>query len=148
MCHATKMKFLLVGLLPLASSFLGAPRPRIGRRGAVAMGAMKKIAVGVVGPGLVGSEVLRQIEATRPLLEQQGLPKFDAIDTTHVKPAMDSVLAQLDAELASLEEQLAEGSADYGAVVEEMEKMELAAWMHLNHGDHAAKWAHQIDPEW
>ena len=67
------MKFLLVGLLPLASSFVGAPRPRIGRRGAVAMGAMKKIAVGVVGPGLVGSEVLRQIEATRPLLEQQGL---------------------------------------------------------------------------
>ena len=73
MCHATKMKFLLVGLLPLASSFVGAPRPRIGRRGAVAMGAMKKIAVGVVGPGLVGSEVLRQIEATKPLLEQQGL---------------------------------------------------------------------------
>ncbi len=37
------------------------------------MAELKRIAVGVVGPGLVGGELLRQIEATQPQLRKQGL---------------------------------------------------------------------------
>ena len=37
------------------------------------MKATKKVAIGVVGPGLVGGELLRQMEATRPLLEKEGI---------------------------------------------------------------------------
>lgn len=37
------------------------------------LAAKKKIAVGIVGPGLVGGELLSQIEATSSQLEKQGL---------------------------------------------------------------------------
>ena len=52
----------------------------------------KKVAIGVVGPGLVGGELLRQMEATRPLLAKQGidviphlttLPRANFISTAH-----------------------------------------------------------------
>jgi len=72
-----------------------------------------------------------------PLLDQQGLPKFDSIDSTHVKPAMDSVLEQLDTDLAALEAKLSDASApEYTSVIEEMEKMEAPlgyAWGVVGH---------------
>ena len=40
---------------------------------AVTMAAKKQIAIGIVGPGLVGGELMAQIEATKPLLDKQGL---------------------------------------------------------------------------
>lgn len=41
------------------------------RRDVTALAAMKKIAVGIVGPGLVGGELMSQFEATQALLEKQ-----------------------------------------------------------------------------
>ena len=48
----------------------------------------KKVAVGVVGTGLVGSELLQQIEATRPLLEKQGL-EITIASISKTKPDAD-----------------------------------------------------------
>jgi hypothetical protein len=42
-----------------------------GRRDVTALAAMKKIAVGIIGPGLVGGELMNQLEATQALLEKQ-----------------------------------------------------------------------------
>lgn len=65
-------------LLTLASpSYLlpgSAPLARSQRSDAVVMGpAVKKVAVGVIGTGLVGSEVLKQVDATSADLAKQGL---------------------------------------------------------------------------
>lgn len=49
---------------------------------------MKKVAVGVVGTGLVGSEFLSQLEATRPMLEAQGLDVTVA-SISKTKPTAD-----------------------------------------------------------
>ncbi|KAJ1490869.1 homoserine dehydrogenase-domain-containing protein [Baffinella frigidus] len=66
---------------PVTRSSLSAARTAIPARRSTLKGAsvsmmakkMKKVAIGVVGPGLVGGELLRQMEATRPLLEKQGI---------------------------------------------------------------------------
>ena len=49
---------------------------------------MKKVAVGVVGTGLVGSEFLSQLEATRQMLEAQGLDVTVA-SISKTKPTAD-----------------------------------------------------------
>ena len=49
---------------------------------------MKKVAVGVVGTGLVGGEFLSQLEATRPMLEAQGLDVTVA-SISKTKPTAD-----------------------------------------------------------
>ena len=49
----------------------------------------KKVAIGVVGPGLVGGELLRQMEATRPLLAKQGI---DVIPHLSIMPCASPLL--------------------------------------------------------
>jgi len=39
---------------------------------------------------------------TNPMLSFEGLPRFDAIEATHVEPAMDALLAQADAALTTV----------------------------------------------
>lgn len=67
---------LLISLLPLVVyGFVGPPGAALSSRRAPVVVALerKKVAVGVVGPGLVGGELLAQIEATTELLAAQGL---------------------------------------------------------------------------
>jgi aspartokinase/homoserine dehydrogenase 1 len=56
------------GTAPRGSTVIAAQRAH-----AVTMAAKKQIAIGIVGPGLVGGELMAQIEATKPLLDKQGL---------------------------------------------------------------------------
>ena len=72
------MKCLLVLLLLAHGAFLNASQVRHAPGSAVPVAmaearALKKIAVGIVGTGLVGSEFLEQLESTRDLLVEQGL---------------------------------------------------------------------------
>ena len=65
----------MLSLLPLTLGFSPGLVPRtsgVEQRAAVQMAA-KRIALGVVGPGLVGGEFMVQLEATQALLEKQGL---------------------------------------------------------------------------
>mmetsp|Transcript_41448 Transcript_41448/g.48329 ORF Transcript_41448/g.48329 Transcript_41448/m.48329 type:complete len:411 (+) Transcript_41448:33-1265(+) len=66
------IRLLTLFLAPATLARAFSPRTLTSRVPITALHA-KKIAIGVVGPGLVGGELLQQIEATRPLLEQQGL---------------------------------------------------------------------------
>ena len=80
-------------LLPLALGFSPGLVPRTNggeQRAAVAMAA-KRIALGIVGPGLVGGEVMAQIEATTALLEKQGLDVVMAA-VSELKPDADGKL--------------------------------------------------------
>ena len=67
----------MLSLLPLTLGFSPGLVPRtsgVEQRAAVPVQmAAKRIALGVVGPGLVGGEFMVQLEATQPLLEKQGL---------------------------------------------------------------------------
>jgi hypothetical protein len=65
----------MLSLLPLTLGFSPGLVPRtsgVEQRAAVQMAA-KRIALGIVGPGLVGGEFMAQLEATQALLEKQGL---------------------------------------------------------------------------
>ena len=76
---------------------------RGGSRGAVSMGAV----------------------AENPLLEQTGLPRFDLIDASHVKPGVQQTLSTLETSFADLEQKLsAKPSPSYADVVEAMEELE------------------------
>ena len=80
-------------LIPLALGFSPGLVPRtngVEQRAAVAMAA-KRIALGIVGPGLVGGEVMAQIEATTALLEKQGLDVVMAA-VSELKPDADGKL--------------------------------------------------------
>lgn len=66
------------------------PSSRHHRRNTGALSAKKKIAVGIVGPGLVGGELLSQIEATSLELEKQGLDVTVAA-ISELKPDADGV---------------------------------------------------------
>ena len=67
----------MLSLLPLTLGFSPGLVPRtigVEQRAAVPVQmAAKRIALGVVGPGLVGGEFMVQLEATQALLEKQGL---------------------------------------------------------------------------
>ena len=57
--------------------------------------------------GLRGGSVRMSAAATQTrsaLLEQTGLPRFDTIDATHVKPGVERTLSDLEAGFADLEE--------------------------------------------
>merc|ERR1719424_2240220 len=63
--------------------------------------------------------------AANPLLQQQALPRFDAIDASHVKPGIATALEQLGEQFAALEGSLAATSdPSYEDVVEAMEVIE------------------------
>jgi len=70
------MRFTDSAVLSLAGgAMLSGTQPLIARSHPTAMMArpLKEVAVGVIGTGLVGGEFLQQIEATRGMLEAQGL---------------------------------------------------------------------------
>lgn len=70
------MRFTDTAVLSLAGgAMLSGTQPLIARSHPTAMMArpLKEVAVGVIGTGLVGGEFLQQIEATRGMLEAQGL---------------------------------------------------------------------------
>ena len=72
-----------------------------------------------------GSLRLSTAVAENPLLKQEGLPLFDVIDASHIKPGVSETLSQLESQFAELEQQLAEKSEPtYADVVEAMEKIE------------------------
>ena len=81
------MKLLLACSLPLvgAYSFLPVTAPRT-RSSAVLMAVEpKKVAIGVIGTGLVGGELLQQIEQYGPALKKQGLDiKVASISKTRI----------------------------------------------------------------
>ena len=63
--------------------------------------------------------------AENPLLEQSGLPRFDVLDATHVRPGVEQTLSTLEKEFSELEEKLQANSAPgYDDVIVEMEKLE------------------------
>lgn len=60
-----------------------------------------------------------------PLLKFDGLPRFDVIDATHVKPGVSETLATLEEKFAELEKTLSEKETpSYSDVVEAMEQLE------------------------
>eukprot|EP00978_Attheya_sp_CCMP212_P043222 scaffold278298_cov55-Attheya_sp.AAC.1 len=67
----TTFHLLLLTTCTLTHAFAPSSRTIESRR--FALSAKKKIAIGIVGPGLVGGELLSQIEATSRQLEKQGL---------------------------------------------------------------------------
>jgi len=70
------VRFTDTAVLSLAGgAMLSGTQPLIARSHPTAMMArpLKEVAVGVIGTGLVGGEFLQQIEATRGMLEAQGL---------------------------------------------------------------------------
>ena len=87
-----KMQLLFV--LPCALGFAPGLVPRtagVEQRSAVVAMAAKRVALGIVGPGLVGGEVMAQIEATGALLEKQGLEVVMAA-VSELKPDADGKL--------------------------------------------------------
>mmetsp|Transcript_20433 Transcript_20433/g.33851 ORF Transcript_20433/g.33851 Transcript_20433/m.33851 type:complete len:408 (+) Transcript_20433:71-1294(+) len=80
---------LLLWIATLTHAFVP-PTVHSPRTNLLALSA-KKIAVGIVGPGLVGGELMSQMEATTSLLESQGLDvKVAAI--SELKPGADGKL--------------------------------------------------------
>jgi oligopeptidase A len=60
-----------------------------------------------------------------PLLEQDGLPKFESIDPTHLTPAVEELLKKLEADFATLETDLTKKSGiDYDEVLPVIERMQ------------------------
>jgi oligopeptidase A len=62
-----------------------------------------------------------------PMLQQEGLPKFESIDATHVTPAVESLLEKLEKDFETLESKLAskDFSAEYDEVLPEVERMQF-----------------------
>ena len=73
-----------------------------------------------------GALRLSSVAATdNPLLKFDGLPRFDEIDSSHVKPGVSETLATLEKQFAELEQTLSEKeSPSYSDVVEAMEQIE------------------------
>lgn len=77
--------------------------------------------------------------ASNPLLDQKGLPRFESIGPEHVKPAVTSILENLDTSFSNLEAGLSSRDTNtirYPDVVEEMEKLENSlefAWGVVGH---------------
>lgn len=62
---------------------------------------------------------------TNPLLEQDGLPKFESIDPTHLTPAVEELLTKLENDFATLETDLSSSDAiDYDEVLPVIERMQ------------------------
>ena len=59
-----------------------------------------------------------------PLLEQDGLPKFESIEPKHLTPAVESLLDKLEKDFTSLEESFGD-SPEYDQVLPEVERMQF-----------------------
>ena len=59
-----------------------------------------------------------------PLLEQDGLPKFESIEPKHLTPAVESLLDKLENDFTSLEESFGD-SPEYDQVLPEVERMQF-----------------------
>jgi len=72
-----------------------------------------------------------------PLLLQESLPLFSAIEAVHVKDAVSGALSSMESEFESLESRLQQsGDVSYSAVIEELEKLEAPveySWGVVNH---------------
>jgi aspartokinase/homoserine dehydrogenase 1 len=80
--------------VPSALGFAPGLAPRtfgVEQRSSIIAMTAKKIALGIVGPGLVGGEVMAQLEATTALLEKQGLDVVMAA-VSELKPDADGKL--------------------------------------------------------
>ena len=78
------------------------------------------------------SSIVNRMSSTaveNPLLQQDGLPKFQNIEPKDLTPAVEGLLEQLDSDFASLEEKLAaaDGSdeIDYDQVLPEVERIQF-----------------------
>mmetsp|Transcript_50391 Transcript_50391/g.114382 ORF Transcript_50391/g.114382 Transcript_50391/m.114382 type:complete len:756 (-) Transcript_50391:245-2512(-) len=88
-----------------------------------------------------GAAPLFSTVASNALLDQSGLPKFDKIEPSQVKPAVSELLSKLETDLESLEKNLATKTASpdgasYSDVVEAMEVIESPieyAWGVVSH---------------
>ena len=80
---------LLLSTCTLTHAFT--PLPALHRANTLIPLSAKKIAVGIVGPGLVGGELLSQMEATSSSLEKHGLDVVVAA-ISELKPDPDGVL--------------------------------------------------------
>ncbi len=70
---------------------------------------------------------------TNPLLDLEQLPRFDAINVSHVEPALRQVLAE---NRATLEHLLQESELTFAALVEPMEEMQhrlMRVWSPVSH---------------
>mmetsp|Transcript_16730 Transcript_16730/g.23611 ORF Transcript_16730/g.23611 Transcript_16730/m.23611 type:complete len:759 (-) Transcript_16730:88-2364(-) len=64
-------------------------------------------------------------DVENPLLQQEGLPKFESIDPSHLTPAVKSLLENLDSGLADLESKLTSiEKPDYIDVLPQVEKLQ------------------------
>eukprot|EP00931_Biecheleriopsis_adriatica_P055481 TRINITY_DN32816_c0_g1_i1.p1 TRINITY_DN32816_c0_g1~~TRINITY_DN32816_c0_g1_i1.p1 ORF type:complete len:768 (+),score=171.08 TRINITY_DN32816_c0_g1_i1:83-2386(+) len=90
-------------------------------------------------------------EIENPLLDTTALPRFSTIETSHVQPGMESVLASLRQDFQQLESDLPGKEASYSTVVEPLEKLRFPlgfSWgvvSHLNNvkNSDALREAHQ-----
>lgn len=73
------------------------------------------------------------VDVENPLLQQDGLPKFQSIEPKDLTPAMDHLLSKMESEFAAFEEDLtsmkgegpnADVTIDYEKVLPEIEKMQ------------------------
>lgn len=71
--------------------------------------------------------VARQVAAgtANPLLDTSGLPRFGAIEPTHVEPAINSLLSSLRDGFKELEAELPARPPTYESVVESLEKLKF-----------------------
>lgn len=61
-----------------------------------------------------------------PILQQEGLPKFESIEAEHVTPAVESLLEKLEKDFEALESKLASKEApEYDEVLPEVERMQF-----------------------
>ena len=67
-----------------------------------------------------------------PLLQQEGLPKFQSIEASHLTPAVEELLEQLEKDFATMESTLSSKTSksdaaevDYDEVLPEIERMQF-----------------------
>ena len=80
---------------------------------------------------------VKALVTENPLLLQESLPLFSAIEAVHVKDAVSGALSSMESEFESLESRLQQsGDVSYSAVIEELEKLEAPveySWGVVNH---------------
>jgi len=75
-------------------------------------------------------------EVANPLLDNSDLPRFGKINSSHVEPAIQTLLASLRKDFRTFEEQLPTQTPEYHDVVEGLEKMQFPleySWGAVSH---------------